>query len=162
MKRKREEDIQSIHFNQALHPEIIDYIRLLLQKLVIQEEETLSSNGIKKLVKIQFWKNCYDSGFHSIFVYLHPSELYIKWSDRLNEIPFEDLLNIKRVIIYLIDDYTSDLYNAEWADTQMGKEACENLEIFKNSWNIEKFRELKEKTEKEIAFMRNRFRVYVK
>jgi hypothetical protein len=162
MKRKREEDTQSVHFDQVLHPEIIDYIRILLHKLVIQDEEATSSNGIKKLVKIQFWKNCYDSGFHSIFVYLHPRELYIKWFDRRNEIPFEDLLNIKRVIIYLIDDYTSDLYNTPWANKQMGNEACENLAIFKNSWNIEKFRELKEKTEKEITFMRNRFRVYVK
>ena len=164
MKRTREEENQSVHFDQLFPIEIIDYIRFLIHKVIIQEEETLSpSNGIKKQVNIQLWKNCYDSGFHPIIVYLHPRELYIKWANRFNEIPFDDLLNIKKVIIYLINDFTCTAeYDQEWAIQKMGNESYENLVIFMNAWNINKFKEIKEKTEKEIVFLSNRFKIFIK
>jgi len=99
---------------------------LLLRKLVIQKDRS-KSYGIREPVDI-IW-----GGRRTICVYLHPREMQLEWEGRYDQIPEEQLYDLRITMTYLIKNPCNEDFES-YKDSAYQNH--KNLYIFYHAWDI--------------------------
>ena len=106
--------------------EILDYILYLTHLLEIRDNRSIFY-GIREQVEI-LW-----SGRETICVYLHPREMQLEWEGRYEQIPEEQLYDLRRTMTYLIKNFFNEDFES-YKDSAYQNH--KNLYIFYHAWDI--------------------------